>query len=115
MKKEKLMNFGDGLKPIKIGQTVLCTNGQSGSHKRAYESTVKTIGSKLVTIDNGTKFYLDSGREQSEYVSGCIFSSLKEYERVQNEDRIIGIIWYEMTRRSYNSLSIEQALEIAKI
>lgn len=92
-----MMNFGDGLKEIVVGQKCVSYAVYGGG--RYYTYTVKSIGRKLVTMECGTKFYLEDGMKQTEYIRGRLYSS---------EDAHKSVV-------SFNKLASEIAQKIDKI
>ena len=109
----KMMKFGDGLKEIKVGMTVYVTNGQSGSHFRVREDIVEKVGNSLVSLAHSSnKFYLDTGREQSNYVAGTIYSSLEAYQEIKAQAETIFKVNQAL---SSQKLSYQQAVQIAEI
>lgn len=79
-----MMKFADGLKEIKVGQKCITTNGQirtSGS-THTMVVVVESIGRKYVTMTNGYKFDLETGRKKTEYTWGELYSSREEYDKV---------------------------------
>jgi hypothetical protein len=86
----KIMNFSDGPREIKEGMTVAITNGQDGSHLRISEYKVLKVGRDLVTLNHGgRKFYLETGREQTNYTRGYIYSSLAAYQEMKKQNTYI--------------------------
>lgn len=112
--KDKMMNFADGLKAITIGMEVAYGNGQGGRHFHLYKSKVKTIGHKLVTLENGDKFYLEDGRMQTQYASGLLYSSKEAYDKDCLEQKIISNVCARIRDIGYK-MTFDQAVKIAEI
>lgn len=109
-----MMNFADGPKEITVGMKVVYTNGQGGHHYRLHESIVEKVGNKLVTLENGDKFFLEDGNKQSEYVSGRLYSSRAAYDIALQESKVISQV--ENLIRSYSiEMTYQQAIKIAEI
>jgi len=107
-----MMNFADGLKEITEGMQVAYDKGKSGRHLHVIQSTVTKIGNKFVTLDNGDKFYIENGKQQTEYVSGELYSSIEAYQESKMQDKVIREV---QSRLRDVRLTYPQALEFQKL
>jgi len=108
----KTMKFVDGVKEISEGMTVVLTNGASGRF-RMREAIVEKVGRELATI-GGTRFYLETGKEQTEYTSGAVYSSIAAYNDYTVKMKLISSVKSHIYKIDF-TMSYEQAQEIAKI
>lgn len=79
--KTVIMNFADGPKPIKVGQTCVTYNRYYGGKIALYNYTVAKIGRKYVEMTNGDKFELETGKEKTAYTRRELYSSKEAYEK----------------------------------
>lgn len=111
----KMMHFADGVKEIVKGQQVVSTNGQpSGHHSRIITYTVESVGSKLVTMTNGDKFFLATGKMQTQYNWGTLYSSKEAFEKEKSEQKVINEVKSYFNQFTCK-LTLEQALKIKEI
>jgi len=111
----KIMKFADGAKEVEVGMQVVYSNGQSGRHHHMLnESTVEKIGNKLVTLKDGSKFYLEDGTKQTEYTSGRLYSSKEEYDLSVKRAELIHTVERRVKDYSFH-MTYDQAIKIAKI
>ena len=108
----KIMNFADGPKEITVGMTVVVTNGQLGSHKTVTETKVEKVGRELVTLENGRKYYLENGHQQTEYASGRIYSSKEAYELEKMQGITISKVSQELRNRH---LTYEESIKVSEL
>jgi hypothetical protein len=89
MARDKLFKFRDGVKPVKVGDTVweVCADNR---RKTAGQKLVVAVGTKLITVShtmtnpnrwNNTQYYLETGRVKSEYSTGLSLYSSEEAEQ----------------------------------
>lgn len=114
MSKQKTMKFADGEGPITIGQKVAYGNGQGGHHSRFYEEEVTKIGSKFVTVGRNTRFFIETGYMDTNYVGGMLYSSKKAWEDAVSKQAVIDKLNAHMRYYTYR-ITYEQAIEIGKI
>lgn len=110
----KIMNFADGPQEVSVGMKVVHSNGQGGRHFRLSETEIEKVGNKLITLKNGTKWYLEDGRMQTEYTSGSIYSSKAAFEKAIAEGKVIDTVKTQLRSYGYG-MTYEQAIKIAEI
>lgn len=116
MAKTKIMNFQDGPKEVHVGMKCFSTNGQSGQyHKREHHYEVESIGNKLVTMKGGDKFYLETGRKQTEYSWGILYSSKEAYQEECRRSQVIEKVCDAFDFRQRHKITYDQAIKIAEI
>jgi 3-phenylpropionate/cinnamic acid dioxygenase small subunit len=110
-KTTKMMNFQDGIKEICEGMTVVTYNPSNSRHGTS-EVTVEKVGNKLVSVSGRRSFYLETGREKTEYTASIMFSSLAAYEEYQKQAKLISSV------RDYLrncQLTYEQAQKVVEV
>lgn len=77
MAKAKIMNFLDGKKEIKIGDTCVCYNR---TREDVVIFTVKNLGLKFATMEDGSQFDYVTGKMKSRYTYDRLYSTKEAYE-----------------------------------
>lgn len=113
--KQKTLPFIDGVAPVTVGQEVCYSNGQMGRHFRLNESTVESIGNKLITLKNGSKFYLEDGRKKTDFSSVGLYSSKAAFDRITKESELINKVQLHFRQSYGRTINYEQAVKIAEI
>lgn len=76
---EKIFNFVDGKKPVKVGQQIYMSKRQGWG---AGNKTIEKIGRKLIHLCDGSSFYLTGG-ERSDYCHSSLYSSEKVFQEIK--------------------------------
>lgn len=109
-----MMNFADGPQEAVVGMSVAYSNGQGGRHYHLNESKIEKVGNKLVTLENGDKFFIENGQKQSQYTSGRLYSSREAYDKSMKESKVIHQV--ENALRGYMvRMNYQQAIKVAEI
>lgn len=113
------MNFADGPKEMKIGDTFFTTSPYR--NKELGESRVLTaIGNKYIkgVISDGRSTYgeqeyqIADGKQKTDYSAGYAYSSQEAYERYKKERLYVRELEIVLSR---SRMSYEQAVKIAEI
>lgn len=121
----------EGISPkkyAKVGQHVYIipagnmTRGLKGSLlNHATEGIIKSIGNKLITLENGNKFVAECGyiRENSNYSNSNLILSDDDFEKAKELSRIHNIIgkFFDMSYNStkFNRVSFDDKIKITEI
>jgi len=121
----KLFKFGDGVKPVKVGDTVweVCADNR---RMTAGQKFIVAVGTKLITVShtmnnpnnwNNTQYYLETGSVKSDYSTGLqLYTSEKAYLRTLEEQKTL-----DKCARLFgaytapNTLTYDKACRIIKI
>lgn len=107
------MKFGDGKASVELGMKLFYTNGQSGQfHARQFEGIVTKIGNKLIQVESGEQFYIDTGQERKEIAPGTVYSSKEAYDIYKAQREFIMEVSRKM--KSFN-MTYDQATKINEI
>jgi len=112
MAKEKVIfNFADGPKEIKVGDTFIAVH-PNDSRRGVSKFKVDKIGITLITAGR-EKFYIATGRRQTEYTAEEAYSSEEAYQIIRKQDSFIRKVRNHFDYRS--KITYEQAVKIAEI
>jgi hypothetical protein len=110
----KTLKFVDGIKEVYEGMKVVTTNGQDGHHLFVHETKIEKIGREYITLSDGRRFSLETGKEKTIYAGGKIYTSREAYNTAKNQAQFI----YEVStklRDILSRLTYEQAVKFDKV
>lgn len=113
MSKIVKFKFRDGIKEIKVFDTVIVVNSDA-RYNEPSKKTIQKIGNKLIHLEFGEKFCIEDGCYAGEYASYSIYSSLDGYKYIVEQEEIISKIKNLFTygySKTYNNKKLKEILE----
>lgn len=109
--KTVLFHFVDGVKEVKVGDIFISVN--SSRRSGITNQKIEKIGNKLITCSR-SKFYIENGKQQSEYSADNAYSSVEAYNRIVEENTFIRKVHNQISGYGCK-ISFEQAKQINEI